>query len=167
MAAQCLCFSQVPSLAILLVGCREPGRARGTLFRGGVRRLRGSRGVSGAPCSPQYWPIVDVDVAGDSHRPAGDMNAVGPCGKGGRVRGADGCSCGEAARRWSLCLAVRGFSSLSGSHSPAACHPSHPTLPSLPPLLPAACPRLTMGHLALLWELRLQLPGLAEWTLLL
>lgn len=90
MAPQCLCFSQVPSFAILLVGCREPGGAWGTLFRGGVWRFWGSRGVSRAPCSPQYWPVVDVDVASDSHRPAGDMNAVGTCGKGSRVRGADG-----------------------------------------------------------------------------
>lgn len=88
MAAQCLCLSQVPSFAIFLVGCREPRRTRGTLFRNGVWRLRGHWGVSRAPCSPQHWPVVDVDVASDSHRPAGDMNAVGTCGEGGRVRGA-------------------------------------------------------------------------------
>lgn len=90
MAPQCLCLGQVPSFAIFLVGCREPRRTRGTLFRDGVWRLLGGRGVSRAPCSSQYWPIVDVDVASDSHRPTGDMNAIGTCGKGGRVRGAEG-----------------------------------------------------------------------------
>lgn len=86
-APQCLCLSQVPSFAILLIGCREAGRARGTLFRDGVWRLWGSWGVPRAPCSPQYRPIVDVDVAGDSHRPTGDMNAIGTCRKESRVRG--------------------------------------------------------------------------------
>ena len=59
----------------------------GTLFGDGVRRIWGSRGVSGAPGSPQDRPVVDVDVAGDRHRAAGDMNAVGACGKERRVRG--------------------------------------------------------------------------------
>lgn len=90
MAPQCLCLSQMPSFAIFLVGCREPGRTRSTLFRDGVWRLWGSRGVSRAPCSPQYWPIVDIDVASDSHRPASDMNAIGTYGKGSRRRGAEG-----------------------------------------------------------------------------
>lgn len=88
MAPQCLCLSQVPSFAIFLVGCREPGRARGTHFRDRVWRLGGSRGVSRALGPPQHWPIVDVDIASDSHRPAGDMNTVGTCGKRGSVSGA-------------------------------------------------------------------------------
>lgn len=80
LASQCLCLGQVPSFAIFLVRCGEPGRTRGTLFGNGVWGLRGCRGVSGASCSPQHGSIVDVDVASDGHRPAVDVNAVGAVG---------------------------------------------------------------------------------------
>lgn len=51
-AAQCLCFGQVPSFAVFLVGCRQPGRACSALFRNRVRRLGGSWWVPRAPRSP-------------------------------------------------------------------------------------------------------------------
>lgn len=98
MASQCLCLGQVPSFAIFLVRCKEPGRTRGTLFGNGIWRLRGRRGVSRTSCSPQYGSIVDVDIASDSHRPAfANNNAIGTCGKGGRGRGAEGHCGGRKA----------------------------------------------------------------------
>lgn len=37
---------------------------------------QGELEVSRAPCSPQHWPIVYVDIAGDSHRASGHVNAI-------------------------------------------------------------------------------------------
>lgn len=87
MAPYCLCLSQMPSFAILLVRCREHRMVRGSLFRSGIWRLRGSWGVSRAPCAPQHWPIVYIDIASDSHRASGHMNAICTCGREANERG--------------------------------------------------------------------------------